>query len=116
MINQAYTSCCDLNDPPKLRQIARAMSKAVAATVRGQARENVAKSSLTTSPSDYIEMATGKTAPLLSFPQVGCSRGRTEQELAAIRSGLECLGGAYQLRDDLIDLLGEKGRGKLVLT
>ena len=69
MINQAYDVLLQIEtDPPKLRQIARAMSKAVAATVCGQARENVAKSSLTTSPSDYIEMATGKTAPLLSFP------------------------------------------------
>ena len=115
MINQAYDVLLQIEtDPPKLRQIARAMSKAVAATVCGQARENVAKSSLTTSPSDYIEMATGKTAPLLSFPLESAAllAGRTEQELAAIRSGLECLGGAYQLRDDLIDLLGEKGRGE----
>ena len=58
-------------------------------------------------------MATGKTAPLLAFPleSVAVLADRSEDEIASIRSGLECLGGAYQLRDDLIDLLGEKGRG-----
>ena len=58
-------------------------------------------------------MATGKTAPLLAFPleSVAVLASRSESEIQAIRGALECLGGAYQLRDDLIDLLGEKGRG-----
>ena len=114
MINQAYDVLLQMETgPQKLRRIARAMSKAVGETVCGQARENVAKSHLTTSPSDYIDMATGKTAPLLAFPleSVAVLADRSEDEIASIRSGLECLGGAYQLRDDLIDLLGEKGRG-----
>ena len=114
MINQAYDVLLQMETgPQKLRRIARAMSKAVGETGCGQARENVAKSHLTTSPSDYIDMATGKTAPLLAFPleSVAVLADRSEDEIASIRSGLECLGGAYQLRDDLIDLLGEKGRG-----
>ena len=114
MINQAYDVLLQIDtDPAKLRKIARAMSKAVGDTVCGQARENAHKASLTTEVADYIAMATGKTAPLLAFPleSVAVLASRTEAEIEAIRAGLECLGGAYQLRDDLIDLIGEKGRG-----
>ena len=91
MINQAYDVLLQMETgPQKLRRIARAMSKAVGETVCGQARENVAKSHLTTSPSDYIDMATGKTAPLLAFPleSVAVLADRSEDEIASIRSGL----------------------------
>ena len=114
MINQAYDVLLEMEiKPTVLRRIARAMSKAVGETVRGQAIENANKASLTHTPEHYIDMATRKTAPLLAFPleAVALLAGRPDCELQAIRSGLECLGGAYQLRDDLIDLLGAKGRG-----
>ena len=114
LINQAYDVILQVEAPAHTtRALARAMAKAVAETVRGQAVENEAKTCLDTNLTDYIDMATGKTAPLLAFPleAVCMLAGRSQQECAAIRSGLECLGGAYQLRDDLIDLLGQKGRG-----
>ncbi len=114
LINQAYDVIMQMDaDPAVVLRLTRSMSKAVADTVRGQAVENGAKSDLSTSCSDYIDMATGKTAPLLAFPleAVALLSGRSERERVAIRNGLECLGGAYQLRDDLIDLLGQKGRG-----
>lgn len=114
LINQAYDVILSVDVSAKTtRQLARALAKAVGDTVRGQAVENELKANLTTTTSDYIDMAAGKTAPLLAFPlEAVCAvAGRSQRECAAIRSGLECLGGAYQLRDDLIDLLGEKGRG-----
>ena len=114
-INQAYDVMLSVEGPAvTTRHLARAMAKAVGDTVRGQALENDAKASLNTTQSDYIDLAGGKTAPLLALPLeavalvAGC--GATERN--AIRAGLECLGSAYQLRDDLIDLLGEKGRGE----
>lgn len=114
MINQAYDVLLQMEiEPSKLRRVARAMAQAVGDTVRGQANENENKAALATDPADYIEMATRKTAPLLSFPleAVAILASRSDAEIQAIRAGLECLGGAYQLRDDLIDLLGAKGRG-----
>lgn len=114
LINQAYDVVLQMDAKPTIvLRLSRSMANAVADTVRGQAVENRAKSDLSTSTSDYIDMATGKTAPLLAFPleAVALLAGRSEGERLAIRSGLECLGGAYQLRDDLIDLLGQKGRG-----
>ncbi len=114
-INQAYDVILSANTPARVtRKLARSLAKAVADTVRGQAVENEHKSSLETSTPDYVDMAAGKTAPLLSFPleAVCFIAGRTKEECDAIRSALEGLGGAYQLRDDLIDLLGQKGRGE----
>ena len=114
LINQAYDVILSTDTPARVtRWLARALAKAVADTVRGQAIENEHKSCLTTSTPDYIDMAAGKTAPLLSFPleAVCFIAGRSSEECKAIRSALEGLGGAYQLRDDLIDLLGLKGRG-----
>jgi geranylgeranyl pyrophosphate synthase len=114
LINQAYDVILSIDvSATTTRQLARSLAKAVGDTVRGQAVENEMKTNLTTSTSDYIDMAAGKTAPLLGFPleAVSTVAGRSHRECAAIRSGLESLGGAYQLRDDLIDLLGEKGRG-----
>ena len=114
LINQAYDVILSVDvSATTTRQLARSLAKAVGDTVRGQAVENEAKANLVTTTSDYIDMAAGKTAPLLAFPlEAVCAvAGKTQRECAAIRTGLECLGGAYQLRDDLIDLLGEKGRG-----
>jgi geranylgeranyl pyrophosphate synthase len=113
-INQAYDVILSVDvSATTTRQLARSLAKAVGDTVRGQAIENEAKTNLNATTSDYIDMAAGKTAPLLAFPlEAVCAvAGRSQRECAAIRSGLECLGGAYQLRDDLIDLLGDKGRG-----
>ena len=101
LINQAYDVILSAKTPARLtRNLYRALSKAVAETVRGQAIENEHKDSLTTSTPDYIDMATGKTAPLLAFPleAVCYVAGRSSAECAAIRSGLEALGGAYQAR------------------
>ena len=71
LINQAYDVILQVEAPAHTtRALARAMAKAVAETVRGQAVENEAKTCLDTNLTDYIDMATGKTAPLLAFPLV----------------------------------------------
>ena len=61
---------------------------------------------------DYQNMALGKTAALFNLPMLGGAilAGAEEKEKESLKKATSLLGLSFQIRDDLIDLWGEKGR------
>lgn len=54
-----------------------------------------------------IEIARGKTGPLFAFVAESCSDG-DKDKLAAFQEAGYCLGTAYQISDDLLDVVGDE--------
>lgn len=62
----------------------------------------------------YLAMVEGKTSALFSVPLVGGAlvAGAAPLERRALEQSATCLGRAFQIQDDLLDLWGNKGRGQ----
>jgi geranylgeranyl pyrophosphate synthase len=79
----------------------------------GQANEMLEKNSESLTLARYESLARAKTGPLLSLPVVLAMRlaGLPESTVDLGRRALECFGIAFQVHDDLADILGTKQRG-----
>lgn len=83
--------------------------------VRGQVDEFRLKGKERPSEDEYLEVIRGKTAGLFSLPLEAAAlvAGTDAAERRAIARAGEVLGLLFQIQDDLLDLVGEKGRDRV---
>lgn len=81
-------------------------------TVRGQIAEIDLLPEERLDWASYAEAAMGKTGALFALPLVGMAllAGLDDREARALGEPLRCLGVAFQIHDDVVDLYGDKGR------
>ncbi len=94
--------------------IVRIMAETCAAIASGELKQIQHISDLSTGPEDYYEIVRGKTAgPFASACECAAIiAGATPSEIQSMRDfGME-LGIAFQLVDDLLDLVGDERMGK----
>jgi geranylgeranyl pyrophosphate synthase len=86
---------------------------ALRVTACGQADENEQKGSASLDLDRYHDLSRRKTGPLFALPVLLAMRlaGCDEPSIATARSALERFGIAYQIHDDLADVVGRKQRG-----
>jgi geranylgeranyl diphosphate synthase type I len=90
----------------------------ILAVIDGQSQEFALKERFAkgeeVSVQQYLLMVEGKTSALFSVPLVGGAlvAGAGALERKALEQAATCLGQAFQIQDDLLDLWGEKGRGQ----
>ena len=102
--------------PPERRwAVAATLARHAAATVRGQTAE-MALSAGRAAPAwdEYRRAAEGKTGALFQLPVEGAAllAGRAPAEAQALAAAFRTLGVLFQLQDDILDLYGDKGRGR----
>jgi heptaprenyl diphosphate synthase len=92
-------------------EVPRALAETIAALCEGQVKEIEAAFRTDRSPDDYLQVIERKTARLLSSASyLGARVGGAEVDLAEqLRSYGTAFGLAFQLVDDLLDLLGDEG-------
>lgn len=104
-----------VDDRTRVRLVSR-FTEAFEATCGGQAFDlnYRAKEDLTTQ--EYLEVATLKTGRYLALGMVGGGiiAGLDDEAVERIEALGECMGVAFQIRDDLIDLTVGKGRGGVI--
>ncbi len=95
-------------------ELSRLVAAYAAATVRGQALELSLLSGRRFGRDYYDAAARGKTSSLLGLPAhlAALYCGRDADHAAEIASAFEDIGLLYQLQDDVLDLMGDKERGK----
>ncbi len=81
-------------------------------TSEGQAMEINLRENNNPTEEEYMQMVTGKTAYYLTLPMVGGAiiGGLDEKLIEKIVEYGKCVGPAFQIRDDIIDLTEGKGR------
>ena len=91
-------------------EVPRALAETIAALCEGQVKEIEAAFKTDRSPDDYLHVIERKTARLLSSAAyLGARVGGADVELAEkVRSYGTAFGMAFQLVDDLLDLLGDE--------
>jgi len=94
--------------------LALALARRAASTVRGQAEEMALTHSRRIDWKSYLHAVAGKTGQLLALPVEGAAllAGRTAEEAAQLGEEFVRLGVIFQLQDDARDLYAEKGRGR----
>ena len=77
--------------------------------IRGQAADNALRAAQL-DPERVEQVARRKTGPLLALPVEAAILASPAVDLAleTVRSAMDCLGAAYQIQDDVLDLLGAK--------
>jgi len=100
---------------PLRGELAFALARAATDVVRGQSNEMGLRASHRLDWESYLSAARGKTGALLALPLYGALRlaGRSEPHARRIADIYENVGVLFQLQDDLVDLFGDKGRGKV---
>jgi len=95
--------------------LSRAIATRARACVSGQALEMSLAQRGRTDWEGWHEAARGKTGELLALPIEGAAllAGWSPERARALGDAFCSLGLLYQLRDDLIDLYGDKGRSKV---
>jgi geranylgeranyl diphosphate synthase type I len=90
------------------------LARRAARTVRGQVQELSMLQERRLSPADYLDTVGKKTGELLALPVEGATiiAGRRPERARALADPFIDLGTLFQLQDDLIDLYGDKGRGR----
>ncbi|MFY9605052.1 MAG: polyprenyl synthetase family protein, partial [bacterium] len=102
---RAFSLLAKINSPPILNLFAAA----IASTCAGEIEEHLEAYKLETSRENYLERIGKKTASLFA----ACARaggmlaGRDRREQAALESYGYNLGVAFQLTDDLLDIIGD---------
>ena len=100
---------------PQVRwQIARSVSQRAVQTACGQALELDLPRRTIVDRDTYLEAALGKSGPFFALPveSVALVAGFNPQHARALGDATLNLGALFQVRDDLLDLYGDKGRGK----
>ena len=82
--------------------------------IEGQAREFELKRTSRPGLDDYFRMVKLKTSALFALPLVGAAAlaGGSQELVAALSDSAEHLGVLFQIQDDVLDILGDKGRGE----
>lgn len=82
--------------------------------IRGQTHEFMIKGASHISSDDYIELVEGKTSGLFSLPLLGSMvlAEASNDNIVDMAKAARHLGVLFQIQDDVIDLLGDKGRGQ----
>ena len=95
------------------RQLALLLSGALLETIRGQVADIGLRDVSDVSKEHLTAIACAKTSPLFACALQGAAVivGATQQRVQAARLCGHRLGLAFQLRDDLLDVLAMKGRG-----
>jgi geranylgeranyl pyrophosphate synthase len=90
-------------------------SSRLAQVVRGQVDEFRLKRLARPTLAQYLDVIRGKTAGLFSLPLEAAAlvAGTSDAERAALAAAGETLGLLFQIQDDLLDLVGEKGRDQV---
>ncbi len=106
-------------DGDALRKLLSTTSARMTQVIEGQVNEfrlkERAHRDLRPTEADYIEVIRGKTAGLFAMPLEGAAivAGRSDAEIAAIAEVGDTMGLLFQVQDDLLDLVGDKGRGQV---
>lgn len=111
LLNEAFGLVATLPLPPEAHVSAMiAAHAAVSRTIRGASEEGVRLERPNFSVAHYERMVAEKTGSLLALPVEGAllMAGRSEKESSAARQALTAYGSAYQIEDDLADVLGQK--------
>jgi geranylgeranyl pyrophosphate synthase len=97
-----------------VQSLVQAASKSLLQVTRGQVCEFRLKGVSTPTESDYLEVISGKTAALFSLPLEGAAicAGASSESIRQLAQVGQRLGLLFQVQDDLLDLLGDKGRGQ----
>lgn len=107
LLGQAFKMMVDVGSLGALR----ILSNAAAVIAEGEVMQLVASKNTATTEDEYLTVINGKTAALFSAAaEVGAVIAeRPKEEQAALRSFGKNLGLAFQLVDDALDYVGEKG-------
>ena len=114
MLSVAYGAVLKSPVPDAARaRLAQAFAEALETTCRGQALDLNWRGRADLTVRDYLEMVTLKTGRYMALGMVGGGiiAGLSDDALAPLEQLGACLGAAFQIRDDLIDLTAGKGRG-----
>ena len=114
MIARAYRLITESDLPGEVSlRLCRAFSFVLQKTVEGQALDINLRGDAKVTLATYYRIVTCKTAFYLALPWVGGAMvaGASDDEVKPLWELGRCLGPAFQIRDDLIDLTEGKGRG-----
>ncbi|MFC1564684.1 polyprenyl synthetase family protein [candidate division KSB1 bacterium] len=98
------------SETPELKQLVRIFSEAIIRICEGQSLDKDLESMEGADLNDYFEMIERKTAILIAISaEIGCLIGNAEPKIrSAIKEfGME-LGLAFQIQDDLLDIISEE--------
>lgn len=100
-------------DDKTVLKLVKAMSIAAVKTSEGQAMDINMRNSMP-NEKDYMDMVIGKTGHYLTVTMIGAAivAGRDELIPRLVEFG-SCIGPAFQITDDVLDLTEGKGRGEL---
>ena len=104
-----------LSCPQRLRlQLVALLARETLRVIDGQAREFELQDARSPDFGDYLEMVERKTSALFTLPMVGAALlAELSPELCeTLAEAGRQLGILFQLQDDLLDLFGDKGRGR----
>jgi geranylgeranyl pyrophosphate synthase len=98
----------------KVFRLLEEMVKTSVKTAEGQTLDINLRDNKHPSEKDYMDMVTGKTAHYLTVPMVGGAIVANREDIIPylIEFG-SCIGPAFQIIDDVIDLTEGKGRGEI---
>jgi len=102
---------------PRIREIASVFTDGVVEVCEGQAYDKQFETRAAVSVDDYLLMIRKKTGKMVAVStEIGALVGNGSQdELAALRTYGELVGRAFQVQDDLLDVIGdEKKFGKTI--
>lgn len=97
------------------RHLGAALARGAAQVIRGQAAELLLTQEQNTDRQNYLSVIEGKTSALFRIPVEGAAllAGYSPPESVQLAAAFSLLGVVFQLQDDVLDLFGEKGRGKV---
>ena len=114
MIARAYRLITESELPEEVRlRLCQSFSLVLQRTVEGQALDINLRGDAEVTLETYYRIVTCKTAFYLALPWVGGAMiaGASDEDVKPLWELGRCLGPAFQIRDDLIDLTEGKGRG-----
>ncbi len=104
-------------ESPQLARITRSLSRTVARLCEGQSLDKGFEARSDVTHEDYFNMIDRKTGALLeaSLETGGLIGGASDREILALRAAGTAIGRAYQVQDDLLDLVaGDPRWGKTI--
>ncbi|MEZ4451804.1 MAG: polyprenyl synthetase family protein [Nannocystaceae bacterium] len=101
--------------PERQGELSRALADHAVRTVRGQMAEVELLAERTLEWRRYLDVIESKTGALLGLPVFGAAilAGRPRGQAERLSSAFQSLGVMFQLQDDVLDLYGDKGRGRV---